>query len=58
MQQFHQKAKDQGDNFHESNRGDGPGCWNGRDETGEAARAAGSDKRRRRSGSCVGIRSD
>src|SRR5215472_12532605 len=40
----------------EGNRCDGPGCANGRDEVGGAARAAGSDKRRRRSGSCVGIR--
>ena len=39
----------------EGNRGDGPGCGNGRDDAGGAARAAGSDKRRRRSGSCVGI---
>ena len=39
----------------EGDRGDGPGCGNGRDDAGGAARAAGSDKRRRRSGSCVGI---
>ena len=45
----HREASDEGD------RGDGPGCGNGRDEAGGAARAAGSDKRRRRSGSCVGI---
>jgi hypothetical protein len=42
----------------EGNRCDGPGGWNGRDEAGGAARAAGSDKRRRRSGSCVGIHLD
>jgi hypothetical protein len=40
----------------EGNRCDGPGCANGRDEAGGAARATGSDQRRRRSGSCVGIR--
>jgi hypothetical protein len=45
----HSEATDEGD------RGDGPGCGNGRDEAGGAARAAGSDKRRCRSGSCVGI---
>src|SRR6516164_6139409 len=45
----HGEAVDEGD------RGNGPGCGNGRDEAGGAARAAGSDKRRRRSGSCVGI---
>ena len=40
----------------EGDRCDGPGCGNGRDgEAGGAARAAGSDKRRRGSGSCVGI---
>jgi uncharacterized protein (DUF427 family) len=32
----------------EGNRCDGPGCANVRDEAGGAARAAGSDKRRRR----------
>src|SRR5690349_13085178 len=48
----HGEAKDEGD------RGDGPDCGNGRDEAGGAARAAGSDKRRRRSGSYVGIRRD
>ena len=47
----HQCTKEtngRGDNSHESDRRDGPGCGNGRDETGGAARAAGSDKRRRR----------
>jgi hypothetical protein len=53
-----QETNDRGDNSHEGDRGDGPGCGNGRDEAGGAARAAGSDKRRRRSGSCVGIRPD
>jgi NADPH:quinone reductase-like Zn-dependent oxidoreductase len=33
----------------EGDRGDGPGCGNGRDEAGGAARGAGSYKRRRRS---------
>ena len=42
----------------EGDRGNGSGCRNGRDDAGEAARAAGSDKRRRCSGSCVGIRPD
>ena len=42
----------------EGDSGDGPGCGNGRHEAGGAARGSGSDKRRRRSGSCVGIRSD
>src|SRR4051794_41047039 len=42
----------------EGDRGNGPGCGNGGDEADGAARAAGSDKRRRRSGSCVGIRPD
>src|SRR5919201_3316299 len=46
------EADDEGD------RRDGPGCGNDRDDAGGAARAAGSDKRRRRSGSLVGIRSD
>src|SRR5262249_53704035 len=32
----------------EGDRGDGPGCGNGRDDTGGAARAAGSDQRRHR----------
>jgi hypothetical protein len=41
--------------INEGNRGNGPGCGNGRDEAGSTARAAGSDKRRRRSGACVGI---
>ena len=52
------ETNDRGENYHEGNRGDGPGCGNGRDEAGGAARAAGSDKRRHRSGSCVGIRPD
>jgi hypothetical protein len=39
-------------------RGDGPGRVNGRDDAGGAARAAGRDKRCRRSDSCVGIRPD
>src|SRR5262249_45330836 len=38
------EKKDRGENYHEGNRGDGPGCGNGRDESGGAARAAGSDK--------------
>src|SRR5262249_47855503 len=50
-----QETNDRGDNSHEGDRGDGPGCGNGRDDAGGAARAAGSDKRRRRSGSCVRI---
>ena len=50
--------ENRGDNSHEGNRCDGPGCGNGRDEAGGAARAAGSDKRRHRSDSCVGIRPD
>src|SRR6516162_5242181 len=37
------ETNDRGDNSHEGNRGDGPGCGNGRDEAGGAARAAGSD---------------
>jgi len=49
---------DQGDNSHEGNRCDRPGGGNGRDEAGRTARAAGSDKRRYRSDSCVGIRPD
>src|SRR5262249_23906534 len=49
------EKKGRGKNYHEGNRWDGPGCGNGRDEAGGAARAAGSDKRRRRSGSCVRI---
>src|SRR5215467_1928351 len=44
-----------GEAYDEGDRGDGPSCGNGRDEAGGTARAAGSDKRRRRSGSCVGI---
>src|SRR5262249_41420663 len=50
--------ENRGDNSHEGNRCDGPSCGNGRDEAGGAARAAGSDKRRHRSDSCVGIRPD
>jgi hypothetical protein len=42
----------------ESDRGNGPGRGNGRDDPGGAARAAGGDKRRHRSDSCVGIRPD
>src|SRR5262249_19050970 len=49
------ETNNRGDNSHEGDRGHGPGCGNGRDEAGGAPRAAGSDKRRRRSGSCVGI---
>src|SRR6266576_3051775 len=54
----HREVDDEGD------RGDGPGCGNGRDEAGGAARAAGGGARRplgrelrrcRCSGSCVGI---
>src|SRR4051812_16381016 len=41
---------------HERYCGDGPGCGNSRDEADRAARAGGSDKRRYRSDSCVGIR--
>src|SRR5262249_34072242 len=52
------ETNDRGDNSHESDRGDGPGCGNGWDDAGGAARAAGSDQRPRRSGSCVGIRPD
>ena len=48
----HKEVDDEGDS------GDGPGCGNGRNEAGGAARAAGSYKRRRRSDSCVGIRPD
>src|SRR5437660_8836700 len=47
-----------GDDSHESNRGDGRGCGNGRDDAGGAARSADGDKRRHRSDSCVGIRPD
>src|SRR6516165_3046650 len=50
------ETNDRGENYHEGNRGNRPGCGNGRDEAGGAARAAGSDKRRHRSDSCVGIR--
>src|SRR5215475_10923971 len=50
------ETNDRGENCRESNRGNGPGCGKGRDEAGGATRAAGSDKRRRRSGPCVGIR--
>src|SRR6266436_1356420 len=52
------ETNDRGDNSHEGDRCDGPSCGNGRDEAGRAARAAGSDKRRHRSDSCVGIRPD
>src|SRR5262245_50614850 len=52
------RANSRGDNFHEGDRGNGPGCGNGRDDASGTARAAGSDKRRRRSGPCVGIRPD
>src|SRR6478752_2485673 len=52
------RHNDRAENYHESDSSDGPGCGNGRDEAGGAARAAGSDKRRRRSDSCVGIRPD
>src|SRR5262245_512936 len=50
--------KNRGDNSRESNRGNGSGRGNGRDEAGGAAQAAGSDKRRHRSDSRVGIRPD
>src|SRR5438477_4070074 len=43
-------ANDRGENHHEGDHCDEPGCGNRRDEAGGAARAAGSDKRRRRSG--------
>src|SRR5262245_62048585 len=49
------ETNNRGENYHEGDRGDGRGGGNGRDEAGGAARAAGIDKRRRRSGSCVGI---
>src|SRR5262249_9125884 len=39
----------------EGDCGHGPGCGNGRGEAGAAARAAGGDKRRTCSRSCVGI---
>src|SRR3546814_7758601 len=55
---YRKEAYGRGDNYDEGDRGDGPGCGNGRDDAGGAARAAGSDKRRHRSGSCVGIRPD
>src|SRR5436190_1259638 len=51
-QTTHEELDDEGDS------GNGPGCGNGRDDASGAARAASSDKRRRRSGSCVGIRPD
>jgi hypothetical protein len=35
-----------GENYHERDRGNGPGCGNGRDGASGAARAACSDKRR------------
>src|SRR5262249_48082981 len=47
-----------GENYHEGDCGDGSGRGTGRHEAGGAARAAGSDKRRHRSDSCVGIRPD
>src|SRR5262249_14480663 len=47
-------ANRRGDNFHEGDRGSGQGCGTGRDAASGTARAAGSDKRRRRSGPCVG----
>src|SRR3546814_11053735 len=43
------KQKEVGD---ESDCCDGPGCGNGRNETGGATRAAAIDKRRRRRGPC------
>src|SRR5262245_10090459 len=58
------ETNDRGDSSHEGDRGDGPGCGNGRDEAGRAARAAGGGARQplgrelRRChcpGSCVGI---
>src|SRR5262249_13812888 len=52
------ETNDRGDNSHEGNRGNGPGRGIGRDEADRAARAAGSDKRRHRSDSCIGIRPD
>src|SRR3954447_6340266 len=42
----------------EGDRGDGRGCGDGRDDAGRAARAAGGDQRRLRSGACVGVRPD
>jgi hypothetical protein len=50
-----QRGDNRGDNSHEGDCGNGPGRRNGGDEAGGATRAAGSDKRRRRSGLCVGI---
>src|SRR5438477_9852264 len=52
------RRTNRGDNSHDGNRCDGSGGGNGRDEADRAARAGGSDKRRYRSDSCVGIRSD
>jgi DNA invertase Pin-like site-specific DNA recombinase len=49
-----EREVNRGDNSYEGNRRNGPGCGNRRDEARGAARAAGSDQRRRRSGSCVG----
>src|SRR3546814_10835025 len=46
---YRKEAYGRGDNYDEGDRGDGPGCGNGRDDAGGAARAAGSDKRRHRS---------
>src|SRR6185312_13466761 len=45
----------QGGNSDESNRGDGSGCGNGRDETGGAARTESGDQRCRRSDSRIGL---
>src|SRR5262249_1705182 len=50
--------RDRTNEIDEGDRGDGPGCGNGRDEVGGAPRAAGSDKRCHRSDSCIGIRPD
>src|SRR5215472_5113446 len=50
--------RDRPNEIDEGDRGDGPGCGNGRDEAAGAAQAAGGDKRRHRSDSCVGIRPD
>src|SRR5262249_18732659 len=52
------ETNNRGENYHEGDCGDGSGRGTGRHEAGGAARAAGSDKRRHRSGSCVGIRPD
>src|SRR3546814_1065358 len=47
------KQKEVGD---ESDCCDGPGCGNGRNETGGATRAAAIDQRSRRRGPCIGLR--